>query len=101
MENKLFWTIKEASSILEVEPYVLRYWESEFKCISPERTKSGHRRYRKEDIELLKKIKSLLYTKGFTISGVQKHLKSKEKETPNFIKEIKEELKDIMSLLSS
>lgn len=98
--EKLFLTIKEASAVVGVKPYVLRYWESCFKEIKPQRTNSSHRRYRKEDIELLKKIKDLLYNKGFTINGVQKHLRSKEKETHNFIKEIKEELKDIVNTLS-
>lgn len=98
MEDRLFWTIKEAGSILELEPYILRYWEEEFKEIKPERTSSGHRRYRKQDIELLKEIKELLYNKGFTIKGVKKYLKSKEKELPNFITEVKEELKNILSI---
>lgn len=97
--EKLFWTIKEASAILEVKPYVLRYWGSCFKEIKPERTMAGHRRYRKEDIELLKEIKELLYSKGFTIKGVKKYLKSKEKRGPNVIKEIKEELEDIVNTL--
>lgn len=97
--EKLFWTIKEASSILELEPYILRYWGSCFKEIKPERTKAGHRRYRKEDIELLKKIKDLLYNKGFTIRGVKRYLKSKEKLSPNFTKEIKRELEDIVNTL--
>ncbi|MEW6482468.1 MAG: MerR family transcriptional regulator [bacterium] len=99
MEDKLFFTIKEASSILKIEPYVLRYWESCFKEIKPERTKSGHRRYRKEDIDLLKKIKSLLYEQRFTIEGVKKYLRTKEKETPNFITEVKQELKELLNIL--
>lgn len=101
MEDKLFWTIKEASSILGLEPYILRYWESEFKEIKPERTSSSHRRYRKEDIEILKNIKDLLYNKGFTIKGVKKYLKSKEKETPLVIEEVKQELVDILKGLES
>jgi len=99
MKDKLFWTIKEASSILELKPYILRYWESEFKEIRPERTKFGHRRYRKQDIEMLKKIKNLLYDKGFTISGVKKYLKLKEKESHSLTEEIKKELKDILSIV--
>ncbi|MEW6006646.1 MAG: MerR family transcriptional regulator, partial [bacterium] len=79
--------------------YVLRYWESCFKEIKPERTKADHRRYRKEDIDLLKKIKSLLYEQRFTIDGVKRYLRTKEKETPGFIREIKRELKEILNII--
>jgi DNA-binding transcriptional MerR regulator len=95
--DKLFWTIKEAAKILEVPAYVLRYWEDEFIFIKPKRTEAGHRRYKKEDIELLLSIKELLYNKGLTIEGAKKHLKNKEKRTD--LSEIKNELKKILEIL--
>ena len=59
--NKLYFKIGEVSSIAEVEPYVLRYWESEFKAIKPSRTQSKQRIYRKKYVELILYIKKMLY----------------------------------------
>ena len=95
--DKLFWTIKEAAKIVEVPAYVLRYWEDEFSLIKPKRTATGHRRYKKDDLELLLKIKDLLYNKGFTIEGAKKHLKKKEeKQDLSFIRK---ELEEILKIL--
>ena len=63
--DKLYFKIGEVSEIVEVPAYVLRFWESEFKRISPKRTSSGQRLYRKRDVELILKIKHLLYNKKF------------------------------------
>ena len=64
-----------------VEPYVLRYWESEFNVLKPGKAPSRHRLYKKKDVELLLKIKKLLYSEGFTIEGAKKKLKEGKKET--------------------
>ncbi len=75
-KEKLFFTIGEVSSELNLDQHVLRFWEKQFKQISP--TKNNNRRlYRKSDIEVIKKIQDLLYNKGFTIKGVQKYLESR------------------------
>jgi len=83
--EKLYVKIKEVSEITGVEPYILRYWESEFNIINPSRTKSKQRLYRRKDLELILEIKKLLYEKQFTIAGAKKKLKeSNLSEEKNF-----------------
>lgn len=72
--DRLFYKIGEVSKILEVEPYVLRYWESEFAFLRPKRSPSGQRIYMKQDVDLLLTIKRLLYDEKYTIDGVRKKL---------------------------
>jgi DNA-binding transcriptional MerR regulator len=72
--DKLFFKIGEVSEITETEPYVLRYWETEFSPLLPAKNKSGQRIYKKSDIEMIQKIKHLLYEEGFTIAGAKKRL---------------------------
>lgn len=72
--DKLFYKIGEVSRIVDVEPYVLRYWETEFPFLRPRKNKSGQRVYVKKDIELLLTIKNLLYQERYTIEGVRKQL---------------------------
>ena len=79
--DKVYFRIGEVSKILGVKPYVIRYWESEFKTIKPVRTKSAQRLYRKKDVQDLAIIKTLLYTDRFTISGAKKYLSKTKGET--------------------
>lgn len=72
--DKLFYKIGEVSRIVDVEPYVLRYWESEFSFLRPRKSRSGQRVYIKKDLELIIEIKRLLYTERYTIEGVRKKL---------------------------
>lgn len=72
--DKNYFRIGEVGKILGVEPYVVRYWESEFRTVRPERTRSDQRLYRKKDVEQLLKIKHLLYEEMFTIAGARKKL---------------------------
>ena len=72
--DKLFYKIGEVSRIVGVEPYVLRYWETEFSFLKPRKNKSGQRVYIKKDVELLLSIKKLLYQERYTIEGVRKRL---------------------------
>jgi DNA-binding transcriptional MerR regulator len=72
--EKLYYKIGEVSQITGIEPYVLRYWESEFKIINPVRTNSKQRLYRKRDLELILEVKKLLYREKFTIAGAKKRL---------------------------
>ena len=74
--DKLYFKIGEVSELLGVEPYVLRYWESEFPVLSPKKSGTGHRLYRRKDVELLLRIKHLLYEKRFTIEGARQTLHS-------------------------
>ncbi|HYA12784.1 MAG TPA: MerR family transcriptional regulator [Syntrophales bacterium] len=72
--DKEYFRIGEVSKILGVDPYVVRYWESEFKSIKPLRTKSDQRLFRRKDLEELLIIKNLLYNEKFTIRGAKKQL---------------------------
>ena len=72
--DKLYFRIGEVSTLLGVEPYVLRYWETEFPTLAPKKSGTGHRLYRRKDVELLLRIKSLLYEKRFTIEGARQSL---------------------------
>jgi len=72
--DKNFFRIGEVSRLLQVEPYVVRYWESEFKTIKPVRTSADQRLYRRKDVEELLTVKQLLYAEGFTIAGARKRL---------------------------
>jgi DNA-binding transcriptional MerR regulator len=72
--NKLFFKIGEVCEITDTQPYVLRYWESEFPALAPAKNSSGQRIYRRRDIETVLRIKQLLYEEGFTIAGAKKRL---------------------------
>lgn len=102
--DKLYFKIGEVTEITDLAAYVLRFWESEFHIISPKRTESGQRLYRRADVESILKIKYLLYEKKFTIEGARKFLKNNAKHpaTPlpqTALDEIRAELKQIKSML--
>src|SRR5579862_4637928 len=78
--DKLYFRIGEVAALLAVEAYVLRYWETEFPTLAPKKSGTGHRMYRRKDVELLLKIKYLLYEKRFTIEGARQWLQSESKE---------------------
>ncbi len=73
--DKAFFKIGEAARLVGVKPYVLRYWETEFKSLRPQKTKSQQRLYRRSDVELLLKIRHLLYDKRYTIEGARSRLR--------------------------
>jgi DNA-binding transcriptional MerR regulator len=79
LPDKLYFKIGEVASIVGVQPYVLRYWESEFSAVRPSKTRSKHRLYRRRDVEALLQIKRLLHDERFTIEGARKQLKSLQK----------------------
>ena len=125
--NKLFFKIGEVCEITDTQPYVLRYWESEFPALAPAKNSSGQRIYRRKDIETVLRIKQLLYEEGFTIAGAKKRLEgemggrgttpstmaslpetvvqsvpavpSEEDETRKVLREIREELRGMLTLL--
>ena len=104
--DKIYFKIGEVSDIANVPTYVLRFWESEFKRISPKRTASGQRLYRRKDVELIFKIKDLLYNKKFTIQGAKRHLANKQSKSQtdisgSILDEIRSELQQIKNLLDS
>jgi len=73
--NKLYFKIGEVAKLAGVEPYVLRYWETEFKEISPVKSRTKQRLYRRKDIDTVINIKKLLYQEGFTIDGARKKMR--------------------------
>ncbi|MGC1401879.1 MAG: MerR family transcriptional regulator, partial [Thermodesulfobacteriota bacterium] len=85
--DKQYFKIGEVSALTKLEPYVLRYWETEFKIIRPVRFGSNQRMYRRKDVETILEIKKLLYDEGFTIAGARKKLlqnsKKEKKSLPN------------------
>lgn len=94
--DKIFFTISEVSKIVGVKPYVLRYWENEFPEIKPQKNEAGQRRYRKKDVEMILKIKRLLYEQKYTIAGAKKKLKEEEKIS--FLS-LRKELEEILKIL--
>jgi DNA-binding transcriptional MerR regulator len=114
--EKLFYKIGEASRIIEVESYVLRYWETEFPFLSPRKSKSGQRIYTKKDIDVLLQIKKLLYEERYTIDGVRRKLggniseqeaaavpeekPAPKADTEKVISMVKEKLGDLLKILS-
>lgn len=89
-EERLYYSIGEASKELDVEQHVLRFWEKQFKEIQP--VKANKRRlYTKDDIKVIRKIKDLLHNKGYTIKGVQKLLRGSKEESIEFSTQDKQE----------
>lgn len=80
--DKQYFKIGEVAEIAGVEPYVLRYWETEFKTIRPEKTRSNQRMYRRRDVETVLQIKQLLYDEGFRIDGAKRRLRELAGEAP-------------------
>src|ERR671924_1588482 len=113
LPDKIYFKIGEVSEIVGVEPYVLRYWETEFEVLRPSKAPSRHRLYKKRDVQLLLDIKRRLYTEGFTIEGARKKLKESKKEEKDQLKlpladqkyrtaltKIKKELQSLRKMLS-
>jgi DNA-binding transcriptional MerR regulator len=77
--KSLYYRIGQACKELDIQPYVLRYWETEFTVLSPDKSKSGQRVYSEEDLRVIRRIKELLYDEGFTIAGAKKRLEAELK----------------------
>ena len=73
-EPKLYYSIREVAEMLDVEPYVLRFWEKEFPTLKPRKSQGGLRIYRQADIDELMVIKELLYTEKYTIEGAKRQI---------------------------
>lgn len=110
--DKLYFRIGEVSELTQTRPYVLRFWETEFPTLRPMKSPSGHRLYRRQDIEMVLRIKQLLYEKGFTIQGARKQLQGDANESEKGktaspspldgtrLKAIKRELQSVLTILS-
>jgi DNA-binding transcriptional MerR regulator len=115
--DKLYFRIGEVAKLAGIKPYVLRFWESEFHGLGPKKSGTGHRLYRRKDVELVLEIKRLLYDRRYTIEGARKVLDAKPKRQPqptvvptrqaelfsaagfSFYKELRKELTEILALL--
>lgn len=84
--KKLYYSIGEVSKITDLKQYVLRYWETEFKQLNPNKNKAGNRTYRQKDIDTILQIKNLLYKEKFTIVGARKMLMQPAKDTKVAVK---------------
>jgi DNA-binding transcriptional MerR regulator len=79
--EKIYFKIGEVCELVGVQAHVLRYWETEFSMLSPQKNRSGQRSYRRRDVEIALRIKQLLYDEMFTIAGAKKKLQSELRET--------------------
>lgn len=104
--EKLFFRIGEVARLLDVKPYVLRYWETEFPMVAPVKSATGQRVYKRVDVEMLFLVKSLLYTERYSIEGARKRIRELKKDGElkttlhEVIQEVKKELKDEAQLIS-
>jgi len=108
--ERLFYKISEVSDITGLEAYVLRYWESEFPFLRPQKSRGRQRIYQKKDIETILKIKQMLYEKGFTIAGARRVLSARTGEpsetatrpiSKEFVYRLRGELAEMLRILSS
>jgi DNA-binding transcriptional MerR regulator len=100
--HKIFYSIGEVSELTDLKSHILRYWESEFPTLRPEKRANGRRAYRKSDILLILTIKRLLYDEGYTITGARKKLaeaKRRGGRDKEMIEEIQNDLDEVLKLL--
>ncbi|MGO8790508.1 MAG: MerR family transcriptional regulator [Terriglobia bacterium] len=110
--DKLYFRIGEVSELTRTKAFVLRYWETEFPSLRPVKSQSGHRLYRRKDVELIFQIRRLLYEKGFTIDGARRHLAAESRSpveqkhlfqpslNASELKAIRQDVQTILTMLS-
>ena len=112
--DKLYFKIGEVARVTKIKPYILRYWESEFSIISPDKSRGNQRIYKRKDVELIIYIKNLLYRDKFSLEGAKKKVKEfrkeKDKQMPlpfgskeymNALKGIKKDLVSIRDMIKA
>ena len=95
-----YFSVQKVSEITQLPSYILRFWESQFKQLHPQRTRGGHRRYQKKDVELILWIKNLLYEKKLTIKGAKEELKRTEREDLIDPAILGKELEEVLDILN-
>jgi DNA-binding transcriptional MerR regulator len=112
VNNKLYYSISEVSEITDIKAYVLRFWEKEFPSLRPRKNRGGNRIYQRREIDLINRIKTLLYNEGYTIEGARQRLKNQKAgagrsesaksdgSLRDKIREIKKDLKELRKLFS-
>jgi len=106
--KKLYYSIGEVSKLVGLKSYVLRYWETEFKQLTPPKNRAGNRTYRQKDIDLILNIKDLLHGKKFTIEGARSVISSKTSNNKSIetidrklISQLKNELQQILQVIKN
>ena len=105
--GKRYFTIGEVSELCAVKPHVLRYWEQEFPRLKPVKRRGNRRYYRRQDVVLVRQIRTLLYVEGFTISGARNKLAmddpspDESHEREEVVKMLIDNLEDVLALLKS
>ena len=99
IHDKKYYSISEVSELCDIKPHTLRFWEKEFKDLKPITRKGNRRYYQSQDIQLVKKIKSLLYVEGMTISGAKKNIQSlpKDDSQDDRINRVIDDLEELLS----
>ena len=102
--GKRYFTIGEVSDLCAVKPHVLRYWEQEFPQLKPVKRRGNRRYYQRQDVLIIRQIRSLLYDEGFTIGGARQRLtgddaKSDVTQSQQIIKQIRMELEQVLKIL--
>ena len=104
--GKRYFTIGEVSDLCDVKPHVLRYWEQEFPMLSPVKRRGNRRYYQRQDVLLIRQIRSLLYEQGFTIGGARQRLagddaKEEATQMKQLINQTITELEDVLGVLKN
>lgn len=102
--GKRYFTIGEVSELCGVKPHVLRYWEQEFPHLKPLKRRGNRRYYQRQDVILIRRIRSLLYEHGFTIGGARQRLSGEEakvdvNQSQQIIRQLRTELEDVLLIL--
>jgi len=102
--GKRYFTIGEVSELCNVKPHVLRYWEQEFPQLKPVKRRGNRRYYQRQDVIIIRQIRSLLYEQGFTIGGARQQLESDDNKTDanqsqQIIKQMRIELEEVLEIL--
>jgi DNA-binding transcriptional MerR regulator len=102
--GKRYFTIGEVSELCAVKPHVLRYWEQEFPQLKPVKRRGNRRYYQRQDVLIIRQIRSLLYDEGFTIGGARQRLTGEEAKTDlsqsqQIVRQLRMELEEILKLL--
>jgi DNA-binding transcriptional MerR regulator len=112
VNNKLYYSISEVANITDTKAYVLRFWEKEFPTLRPRKNRGGNRIYQQREIDLINRIRTLLYEEGYTIEGARQRLKNQKVSESRAesaksdgslrakIREIKKDLKELRKLFS-
>ena len=102
--GKRYFTIGEVSELCAVKPHVLRYWEQEFEQLSPVKRRGNRRYYQRQDVLVIRQIRSLLYDHGFTIGGARNQLEGESaredaSQSQQLVKQLRSELEDVLKIL--